>query len=137
MNPLLLTIILSTIIAIAVILMGRWFYLRTLRMRQQEQMSAMFTNITHEILTPLTILSSSIELLRQDTPEHKNAYDMMDLNVQRIVRLLQQILETSKSQSGELKLLVSNGDVMTYIRQTALCVKPLMMKNGQSLHIHC
>ena len=105
MNPLLLTIILSTIIAIAVILMGRWFYLRTLRMRQQEQMSAMFTNITHEILTPLTILSSSIELLRQDTPEHKNAYDMMDLNVQRIVRLLQQILETSKSQSGELKLL--------------------------------
>ena len=137
MNPLLLTIILSTIIAIAVILMGRWFYLRTLRMRQQEQMSAMFTNITHEILTPLTILSSSIELLRQDTPEHKNAYDMMDLNVQRIVRLLQQILETSKSQSGELKLLVSNGDVMTYIRQTALCVKPLMMKNGQSLYIHC
>ena len=137
MNLHIILYIVAAIVVITLFLTGRWFYFRTIRIRQQAQMNAVFTDITHEILTPLTILSSSIEILRSSSPEKKNEYDMMELNIQRIVRLLQEILETSKSQSGELKLLVSHGDVMTYIRNTALCVKPLMVQHGQEFHISC
>ena len=58
----------------------------------------------------------------------------MELNIQRMVRLLQQILETSKSQAGELKLLVAQGDVMEYIHQTALCLEPLMSEERTEVH---
>ena len=131
------TIIVCTVIALLALFPGRWLYRRSVMMRNRLQMSMVFTNITHEILTPLTILSASIELMRNSTPQNNEEYDMMELNIQRIVRLLQQILETSKSQSGELKLLVSYGDVMEYIRNVALCVKPLMVKKGQQFHVTC
>ena len=61
----------------------------------------------------------------------------MQLNIERMVRLLQQILETSKSQSGELKLRVAQGDVMRYIQQTALCIEPLMAKNHLDFSVSC
>ena len=130
-------IILCIAACVALFLCARWLYIRSIRMKNRLQMNYLFTNITHEILTPLTILSSSIELLKPKHTESIAEYDMMELNVQRIVRLLQQILETSKSQSGELRLKVANGDVMEYIHNTALCVKPLMMKKGQQLTISC
>ena len=100
-------------------------------------MEKIFTNITHELLTPLTVVSASIEHLREQAPAYQQDYEMMNLNIQRIVRLLQQILETSKSQSGELKLKVMNGDVMKYIQETAQCIIPLMNRNGVEFTIEC
>ena len=103
-------LILSGIIILTILFFGfgRWLYIRSVRIRNRVQMSYIFTNITHELLTPLTILSASVEHLRKSRPEEQQEYDLMDLNIQRTVRLLQQILETSKSQEGELKLLVSD-----------------------------
>ena len=75
-------------------------------------MSYVFTNITHELLTPLTVLSASVDKMREEVPQMSHDYDLMQINIQRRVRMLQQILETSKSQSGELKLLCAQGDVM-------------------------
>lgn len=122
---------------IVLLLIGRRLYLRSVRMKNDAKMAMIFTNITHELLTPLTIISASVERLRSTSPHHSADYDMMDLNIQRVVRLLQQILETSKSQAGELKLKVSNGDVMAYIRETARCIEPLMAKNGLRYTINC
>jgi DNA-binding response OmpR family regulator/two-component sensor histidine kinase len=53
------------------------------------------------------------------------------------VRLLQQILETSKSAAGQLRLLVAQGDVMKYIRQTAECLQPLIAKKDMTFSINC
>ena len=61
----------------------------------------------------------------------------MELNIQRSVRLLQQMLETSKSKDGRLKLLVSNGDVMAYIKETARCIMPLMQRKGLQFNVSC
>ena len=100
---------------------GRNLYLRSMRVRRRLQMSAIFTNITHELLTPLTVLSASVDKLREEEPKFGRDYDRMQINIQRMVRLLQQILETSKSDAGELRLLVGQGDVMRYIHETAEC----------------
>ena len=122
------TIALLCIIAVLIVIIpvGRWLYVRSLHIRNMLQMSYIYTNITHELLTPLTILGASVEHLRMTRPEGKREYDLMDLNIQRAVRLLQQILETSKQQEGGLKLRVSHGDVMRYIHDTASCMEPLM-----------
>ena len=129
--------ILILIILVALFLIGRELYLKSVRVRQRLQMEKVFTNITHELLTPLTVVSASVDQLREESPEHDHQYDMMQMNIQRMVRLLQQILETSKSQAGELKLQVAYGDVMKYIYDTALCLQPLMTKKGIDFNIKC
>ena len=132
-----LIVILSIIVLVALFLMGRELYFRSVRIRQRLQMSGIYTNITHELLTPLTVISASVERLREKNPSQSADFDLMQLNIERMVRLLQQILETSKSQSGELKLRVAQGDVMQYIQQTALCIEPLMAKNKLEFSVSC
>ena len=110
---------------------------RNSKLRQKAQMNMMFTSITHELLTPLTILSASIEHLREVEPKHKLQYALMEINIQRSVRLLQQVLETTKAQDGRLKLLVSHGDVMGYIRNTAHSIIPLMAKKHLKFSVKC
>lgn len=137
MNLTIILILAGLLLLVAFFLIGRVLYRRSVRIRNRLQMSYVFTNITHELLTPLTIVAASVERLRSHDPENKRDYDLMEMNIARVVRLLQQILETSKSLSGELKLRVSNGDVMAYIRETALCVEPLMAKKGLEFTVRC
>ena len=133
---LLLTIIILILLAVLAAI-GRAIYMRSRSIRRQLRMSAVFTNITHELLTPLTVISASVDKLREEEPEYGRDYDLMQINIQRMVRLLQQILETSKSQSGQLKLLVAQGDVMRYIRETAEYLEPLIKKKKMKYIIKC
>ena len=133
------TILIAAIIAIiiAAFFLGREVYRRNIRVRQRLKMGQIFTDITHDLLTPLTVISASVDQLREEAPKYAMEYDMMHLNIQRMVRLLQQILESSKSLAGELKLKVSHGDVMQYIYNTALCLEPLMVKKNLTFTINC
>ena len=132
-----LVILISASIIIPMIILIRWLYARSTRIRSQLQMNYIFNNITHELLTPLTIISASIEKLREEHPSSRHDLELMDLNIQRSVRLLQQILETSKLQAGELKILVSQGDVMQYIKETARSLEPLMIRKHLTFTINC
>ena len=135
-SRMLLTLLVIALIAI-IFFAGRRLYLRSQRLRRRLQMSAIFTNITHELLTPLSVISASVDKLRDTEPEYSHEYDLMQFNIQRMVRLLQQILETSKSEAGQLRLLVSQDDVMKYIRQTAECLEPLILKKDMQFTINC
>ena len=130
-------IIIALIFVVVFFYLGRQLYLRSVRVKHRLQMGNIFTNITHELLTPLTVISASVDHLREEEPTHEREYDMMQLNIQRMVRLLQQILEASKSQAGELKLKVSHGDVMKYIYETALCLEPLFKRKNLTFNISC
>jgi CheY-like chemotaxis protein/nitrogen-specific signal transduction histidine kinase len=132
----LLTVAVLAIIAVF-FLIGRNASLRRIRLRERRQLNTIFTNITHELLTPLTVISASVDKLRDEEPDYAHDYDLMQVNIQRMVRLLQQILETSKSEAGELKLLVAQGDVMRYIRETAECLEPLLVKRKMKFDISC
>ena len=135
-SRILLTLLVIALIAI-IFFAGRRLYLRSQRLRRRLQMSAIFTNITHELLTPLSVISASVDKLRDTEPEYSHEYDLMQFNIQRMVRLLQQILETSKSEAGQLRLLVSQGDVMKYIRETSECLEPLILKKDMKFTINC
>ena len=80
-----LLLLLFVLVLIVTLYLARWLYLRSMRIRNQLQMSYIFTNITHELLTPLSILSASVEHLRTEQPEGKPEYDLMEMNIQRTV----------------------------------------------------
>ncbi|MEI3469778.1 MAG: HAMP domain-containing sensor histidine kinase [Bacteroides intestinalis] len=89
-----------------------------------------FTNITHELLTPLTIISASVDELKQTAPVYKEQYTVMTHNINRLIRLLQQILEFRKAETGNLKLKVSQGDLVQFVRRSLDSFRPLMKKKN-------
>ena len=79
-------------------------------------------------MTPLTIISASVDELKQTAPAYKEQYDVMTHNINRLIRLLQQILEFRKAETGNLKLKVLQGDLVLFVRRSLDGFRPLMKK---------
>lgn len=91
-----------------------------------------FTNITHELLTPLSIISASIDEIKIHFPETRNSLPEIEDNLLRLKRLIQQILEFRKVENGRQKLKVSYGNLTTFLQHSAQAFTPLVRK--RSLH---
>lgn len=96
-----------------------------------------FTNITHELLTPLTIISATVDELKVQVPDYDDLYTVMSSNVRRLIRLLQQILEFRKAETGNLKLRVSPGDIAAFVRNEAESFRPLVKKRKMHFSVLC
>ncbi len=96
-----------------------------------------FTNITHELLTPLTIISATVDELKIQAPTHDDLYAVMGHNIRRLIRLLQQILEFRKAEAGNLKLKVSPGDVAAFVKNEAESFLPLVKKRKLHFSMLC
>lgn len=96
-----------------------------------------FTNITHELLTPLTIISATVDELKMRFPGHDDLYTVMGSNISRLIRLLQQILEFRKAETGNLKLRVSPGDVAAFVKNEAESFLPLVKKRKIHFSVLC
>lgn len=75
-----------------------------------------FTNITHELLTPLSIISASVDELKQEVPASSSVCSVIADNTVRLIRLIQQILEFRKVENGKLRLKVSHGNVSMFLK---------------------
>lgn len=84
-----------------------------------------FTNITHELLTPLSIISASVDELKEEIPSSSRLLQVMENNTSRLIRLIQQILEFRKVENGKLKLKVSCGNISLFLKNSVLAFAPL------------
>lgn len=76
-----------------------------------------FTGISHDFLTPLTIISCLIDDIQITTKRNLPQYEKMRSNVNRLKRLLQQILDFRRIESGNMQLKISRGDIVGFIRE--------------------
>lgn len=88
-----------------------------------------FTNISHELLTPLTILSCLSDEMELSGKEDATKISLMQSNIQRLKRLLQQVLDFRKVESKNMKLYVSYGDIQAFVQNTCESSFALPMKN--------
>lgn len=91
-----------------------------------------FTNITHELMTPLSIILASLENLKSGG-DKRTLYTVMTANATRLMRLIQQVLEFRKVESGNLKICASYGDISSFLRSCAEAFIPLLGKRRQLL----
>lgn len=89
-----------------------------------------FTNITHELLTPLSIISVSIDEIKMHFPETRNSLPEIEDNLLRLKRLIQQILEFRKVENGRQKLKVSYGNLTSFLQHSAQAFTPLVRKKN-------
>lgn len=81
-----------------------------------------FTNIAHEFRTPLTLIQGSLEkekcIMKANRwqTELEKTIRVMDKSVQRMLRLIDQLLEFRKMQAGKLKLSLQETDAVMFVK---------------------
>jgi len=82
--------------------------------------SRFFANISHQFRTPLTLIMGPLEHLLatcpDQVPEKKKKYSMMIRNTQRLLRLINQLLELSRLDSGKITLQAEKIEMIGFVK---------------------
>ncbi len=87
------------------------------RLRELDQIKTnLYTNITHEFRTPLTVILGMTEQLQKEvknTTLHK--LQLIKRNGQQLFELINQMLDLSKLESGYMQLNLIQADIVSYL----------------------
>ena len=94
------------------------------RVHMEQQMTDMklrfFTDISHELRTPLTLISGPVEYVLANTPLPADAREQLQVverNTNRMLRLINQILDFRKIQNKKMKMQVQRVEAVAYTRK--------------------
>jgi len=79
-----------------------------------------FTDISHELRTPLTLISSPIsEILEHESlsPNARKHLTLVHKNTERMLRLMNQILDFRKIENKKMKVLLEKSDIITLLQR--------------------
>jgi len=101
----------------------------------QKQLS-FFANISHEIKTPLTMIMAPLErMIEMNVGNNKvlNQLMLMQRNGERLIRLINQLLDKRKLESGHMHLQAAEGDIVAFTREIKLAFVGLAKAKNISL----
>ena len=77
-----------------------------------------FTHISHEFRTPLSIIQSAVEKItyKETGQVSKNTLTTLNRGTKRLLRLINQLMEFRKANSGNMKLTLEEGDIVLFVR---------------------
>ena len=94
-------------------------HLEISNMQEANQMKTrFFANISHEFRSPLTLILGPLKSL-SDNPafeSSKKQISMMIRNAQRLLDLINQLLELSKIEAGHMKLEATENDIISFVK---------------------
>lgn len=94
-----------------------------------------FTNISHEFRTPLTLLVGPLADLRKKFP-NEDLVQVMQRNVNRLQALINQLLDLSKFDAGELKVETKKGDVSQFFSYIFGSFETLAQNKNLHFNVH-
>ncbi|MFQ5651673.1 MAG: ATP-binding protein [bacterium] len=106
------------------------------KLRELDQMkSRFFANISHEFRTPLTLILGPLQrLLSEDFSANiKQQFELMKRQGQRLVRLINQLLDLSKLEAGQMVLRARPGNLAKIIRQVVASFESAAARKGVAL----
>jgi signal transduction histidine kinase/DNA-binding response OmpR family regulator len=91
------------------------------KLKEMDQVkSRFFANISHEFRTPLTLIMGPLEqMLTDDDEEEQNQKERVKLmlrNSQRLLNLINQLLDLSKLDSGKMKLQAARQNIVPFLK---------------------
>lgn len=101
----------------------------------QKQLS-FFVNISHEIKTPLTMIMAPLErMIEMNIGNNKvqNQLMLMQRNGERLIRLINQLLDKRKLESGHMHLQAAEGDIVSFVKEITLAFDGLAKLKNISL----
>jgi signal transduction histidine kinase/ligand-binding sensor domain-containing protein/DNA-binding response OmpR family regulator len=103
------------------------------RMHELDMMKIkFFTNISHEFRTPLTLILTPLEkfLKGSGSPEDQKQYRLMHRNARRLLNLVNQLLDFRKLEVQEVRLNLSEGDIVNFVRELVYSFSDLSEKKN-------
>lgn len=91
------------------------------RHRQSQMLNDMrmqfFTNISHEIRTPMTLIMAPLERLKKmdSDEEHVRNYSLIGQNANRILQLINQLMDVRKIEKGQFHLNYTRVELVSFI----------------------
>lgn len=118
--------------------------LKQLEKQKQEEFHEakirLFTNFSHELRTPLMLIITPFEELvkRVDIPaELHDKLSIIYKNAQKLLLLVNQLMDLHKNQAGSLDLKVSEGDVCEYIKEIYYAFNQIALTNEVKFSLNC
>ena len=98
------------------------------RLRLQEHIHAeemgeaklrFFMNISHEIRTPMTLIVTPLtSLIKNETdPNRKNIYETIRRNAERILNLINQMMDLRKIDKGQMPMHMAETDLVAFVKE--------------------
>ncbi len=77
-----------------------------------------FTNISHEIRTPMSLIVSPLYKLMNTDPdkERQRSYKIINVNAQRVLNLINQLMDLRKIDSSQMSLKFQETDIVSFLR---------------------
>lgn len=88
--------------------------------KSHKMKTELITNVSHDLKTPLTAIITYVNLLKDEnlTPEQQKQYvDTLDKKSLRLKRLIEDLFEVSKANSGNVQLNLRDCDLAKLIKQ--------------------
>ena len=101
------------------------------KLRELDQLkSTFFANVSHEFRTPLTLIKAPLhDLLSGKLKGSPQKYfRIMDRNADRLLNLINQLLDLSKLESGKTTLQAMEGDIAKFVRAIAFSFESIAMR---------
>ncbi|HKB43717.1 MAG TPA: sensor histidine kinase, partial [Chitinophagaceae bacterium] len=107
--------------------------------------SRFFANISHEFRTPLTLIQGPLQKIEEQVNgKSKNGYTEVSLrqvntmrrHTDRLLELVNQLLDLSKLDSGKMKMQVIKGDVMQIVRVLAASFESMAERKQIHYYFH-
>ena len=98
-----------------------------------------FTDISHELRTPLTLISTPVEMILSGEHLSPQGHDQMMVirhNTQRLMTLVNQILDFRKLESKKMRLLLEQTDVLAVVRQNMMHFRLLAKEHQLDFHLN-
>ncbi len=92
-------------------------------MKSQRMKTELITNVSHDLKTPLTAITTYVELLKKEdiTEEERNAYiETLEKKSLRLKVLIEDLFEVSKANSENITLHLIKVDLVKLMKQVAI-----------------
>lgn len=95
----------------------------------------LYTNITHEFRTPLTVISGMTAELEDHPEKLSEISQIVQRNSAILLNLVNQMLDLSKVESGKLEVRMISGDVVEYVGYIIQSFQSMSATKDISLHV--
>lgn len=98
-----------------------------------------FTNISHEFRTPLTLIIGPLEKMHEieTEVEKMSSIKLMIRNANRLLNMVNQLLDFRKAERGQMKLKVQEADILPLLHEIIQSFDELARQKNIDLSIDC
>ena len=93
----------------------------TEQVKSERLKADLITNVSHDIKTPLTSIINYVDLIKREhieDPTILKYLEVLDQKSQRLKTLTEDLVEASRASSGNIKLDITNIDIVELVQQT-------------------